>query len=182
MSRSLPRRDVPAGLAAGADHPALHDLARLAARATSWAGEADLFLWLLEELADLCVRHPGFVETLQSAPESAATLRRTLVAGGARALRDAQLAGVVGTDLEVEDILTFASLLGAGFTGDVAAREAMSLRTRKARLGRGLEGRRIPGVAAFANRPQAGISKADAEAIAEVLNRRALSDRVAPTH
>jgi hypothetical protein len=31
--------------------------------------------------------------------------------------------------------------------------------------------------AVFANRPQAGISEADAEAIAEVLNRRALSDR-----
>jgi ferric-dicitrate binding protein FerR (iron transport regulator) len=36
--------------------------------------------------------------------------------------------------------------------------------------------------AAFANRPQSGISEADAEAIAEVLNRRDLSSRAAASH
>ena len=36
--------------------------------------------------------------------------------------------------------------------------------------------------AEFATRPQSGISEADAAAIAEVLNRRALSGRATPTH
>jgi DNA-directed RNA polymerase specialized sigma24 family protein len=36
--------------------------------------------------------------------------------------------------------------------------------------------------AEFATRAQAGISEADAEVIAEVLNRRALTDRATPTH
>ena len=36
--------------------------------------------------------------------------------------------------------------------------------------------------AEFANRPQSGISEADADAIAEVLNRRALSAPADPTH
>jgi len=34
----------------------------------------------------------------------------------------------------------------------------------------------------FANRSQAGISEDDADAIAEILNRRALSGRAMPTH
>ena len=104
-------------------------------RAGSWAGEADVFLWFIEELADICVRNPGFAESLPAAQEISASLRGAVVECGGRALRDAQTAGLVRPDLEVEDLLTIASLLGAGLRGDLAERRAISLRTRRIVLG-----------------------------------------------
>lgn len=106
------------------------ELAELVTRAASWAGEGDVFLWFIEELADICVRHPGFAQSLPAAQAISASLRRAVIACGGRALRDAQTAGLVRPDLEEEDLLTIASLLGAGLSGDAAERHATSLRTR----------------------------------------------------
>ena len=106
------------------------ELAELVTRAASWAGEGDVFLWFVEELAEICVRHPGFAESLPTAPALSASLRQAIITRGGRALRDAQTAGLVRQDLEEEDLLTIASLLGAGLSGDVAERRTISLRTR----------------------------------------------------
>jgi len=104
----------------------------LADRARSWGREADLFLWFLEELADLCVRHAQLAAALRStAPRALAPLHRTIVEAGGRALRHAQAEGLVRHDLRADDVLTIASLLGAGLDGDLASRRAVSLRTRR---------------------------------------------------
>jgi AcrR family transcriptional regulator len=113
----------------------------LADRTRSWAGEADVFLWFLDALADLCVRNAAVLEALRSAaPQALAPLRRTLVEAGGRALRDAQMAGLVRADLKAGDILAIATLLGAGLSGDLAERQTVSLRTREIILG-GLKAR-----------------------------------------
>jgi len=107
------------------------DLEDLADRARSWGGEADVFLWFLDQLADLCVRHAEVSAELRTtAPCALARLRGTIVEAGGRALRDAQAQGLVRNDLRADDILTIARLLGAGLDGDLASRRAVSLRTR----------------------------------------------------
>ena len=108
----------------------------LAERTRSWAGEADVFLWLLEQLADLCVRNAAVLDALRSAaPRALAPLRCTILEAGGRALRDAQDAGLVRADLKASDILAIATLLGAGLSGDLAERQTVSLRTREIILG-----------------------------------------------
>ena len=108
------------------------DVEDLSDRVRSWAGEADVFLWFLEEIADLCVRSASVSEGLRSAaPDTMAQLRRTIVDAGARALHDAQMAGLVRADLKAPDISTIVTLLGAGLRGGLAERQAVSLRTRE---------------------------------------------------
>jgi AcrR family transcriptional regulator len=108
------------------------DVDDLSDRAKWWAGEADVFLWFLEELADLYVRNASVADALRSvAPEALEPLRRTIVEAGGRALHDAQMAGVVRADLKPGDILTIATQLSAGLSGDFAERQAASLRTRE---------------------------------------------------
>jgi hypothetical protein len=107
------------------------DVEELAGRTRSWSGEADVFLWFLEQLADLCVRHAEVSAELRiAAPCALARLRGMIVEAGGRALRDAQAQGLVRRDLRADDILTIARLLGAGLDGDLASRQAVSLRTR----------------------------------------------------
>jgi hypothetical protein len=111
--------------------PLARDVEDLAGRVASWRGEADVFLWFLDQLADLCVRHAGAAaEPGTAAPCAHAPLRRMIAEAGARALRDAQAEGRVRSDLTADDILTIARLLGAGLDGDLASRQAVSLRTR----------------------------------------------------
>jgi AcrR family transcriptional regulator len=117
------------------------DVGDLADRTKSWAREADVFLWFLEKLADLCVRNAGLADALRSAaPESLAALRRTVVEAGGRALRDAQIDGRVREDVDADDILVIANLLSAGLSGDLVERRAVSLQTREIVL-RGLRAR-----------------------------------------
>jgi len=49
---------------------------------------------------------------------------------GGRALRDAQVEGLVRADVTPDDIMMIATLLRAGLRGDLAERRALSLRTR----------------------------------------------------
>lgn len=112
------------------------DVNALADRARSWAGEPDVFLWFMEQLADLGVQKAAVFEALRSAaPQAVAPLRGALVAAGGRALRDAQDAGRVRADLEPGDIPTIAGLLGAGLGEDLAGRHAVNARTRDVILG-----------------------------------------------
>lgn len=112
------------------------DVTALADRARSWSGEPDVFLWFMEQLADLGARKAAVFEALRSAaPQAIAPLRRTLVEAGGRALRDAQGAGLVRADLEPGDILTVAGLLGASLDDDLVERRPVSLRTREIILG-----------------------------------------------
>jgi AcrR family transcriptional regulator len=113
----------------------------LADRARSWAGEPDVFFWFMEQLADLGVRNAAVLDALRSAaPQALAPFRRSLVEAGGQALRDAQDAGLVRADLTAGDILTIATLLGVGLSGEPAERQAVSLRTREIILG-GLKAR-----------------------------------------
>jgi hypothetical protein len=110
----------------------VQDVEDLSDRVRSWAGEADVFFWFLEEIADLCVRNASLSEGLRSAaPDTMAQLHRSIVDAGGRALHDAQIAGLVRGDLKAADISTIVTLLGAGLSGDLAERQAVSLRTRK---------------------------------------------------
>jgi AcrR family transcriptional regulator len=103
----------------------------LADRTRSWAGEADVFLWFVEQLADFFVRTEGLPDALQAtAPETLESLRRTIIEVGGRALRDAQVEGLVRADVTPDDIMMIATLLRAGLRGDLAERRALSLRTR----------------------------------------------------
>ncbi len=108
------------------------DLEDIADRAEAWAGEPDVFLWFLDEIADLCVRTASVSSALRdAAPEAVAPLRRMIADAGKRPLRDAQEAGLVRSDLSADEIPVIASLLSAGLNGDLAARQAVSLRTRE---------------------------------------------------
>ncbi len=125
LRRSFPNR---IDLAVAALRQEVEDLAD---RTRSWGGEADVFLWFLEQLADLCVRHAEVSAALLSAaPWTLAPLRRTIVEAAGRALRDSQAEGLVRGDLTADDVLTIATLLGAGLSGDLDSRRAISLRTR----------------------------------------------------
>jgi hypothetical protein len=111
--------------------PLARDVEDLARRARSWGGEADVFLWFVDQLADLSVRHAEVSAGLRTTgPRALAPLNRMIVDAGSRALRDAQAAGLVRGDLRADDILTIARLLSAGLDGDLASRRAVSLRTR----------------------------------------------------
>ena len=104
----------------------------LADRTRSWAGEADVFLWFVEQLADLFVRTAGLPEALRvTAPETLESLRHTIIEVGGRALRDAQMEGLVRADVTADDIMMITTLLGAGLSGGLAERRAVSLRTRE---------------------------------------------------
>jgi hypothetical protein len=107
------------------------DVEDLAGRARSWGGEADVFFWFLDQLADLCVRHADVAAELRAtAPGALAPLQRLIVEAGGRALCDAQAEGLVRRDLRPDDMLTIVRLLSAGLDGDLASRRAVSLRTR----------------------------------------------------
>jgi hypothetical protein len=108
------------------------DVEALARRARSWRGEADVFLWFLGQVADLCVRHAEASAELQAvAPCALSPLSRMIYDVGGGALRDAQAEGLVRRDLRSEDVLTVARLLSAGLDGDLASRRAASRRTRR---------------------------------------------------
>jgi AcrR family transcriptional regulator len=104
----------------------------LADRTRSWAGEADVFLWFVEQLADFFVRVGSLPDVLRAAaPETLESFRHTIIEVGGRALRDAQMEGLVRTDVTQDDITMIAALLGAGLSGGgLAERRAVSLRTR----------------------------------------------------
>ena len=136
LSRHFPD---PTALAVAA---VAQDVDDLADRVRSWAGEADVFLWFLEAIADLCVRSASVSDGLRSAaPDTMAQLRSTIIDAGAQALPGAQMAGLVRGDLKAPDISTIVTLLGAGLSGDLAERQAVSLRTREIILS-GLKARR----------------------------------------
>lgn len=123
------RLDMDADRIALAVTALTRDVNDLAGRTRSWAGQADVFIWFLEQLADLCLRNASALDALRSAaPELMAPLGRTIVEAGGRALRDAQDAGLVRADLEAKDILTIATLFGAGLSDDLAERRAVGLR------------------------------------------------------
>lgn len=108
------------------------NVADLTGRVRSWAGEADVFFWFLDQLADLGVRNAAVLNALRStAPQALAPLRRAIVEAGGRALRDAQDAGLVRADLEAADIPAIATLLGVGLSGDLAECRPVSVRTRE---------------------------------------------------
>jgi AcrR family transcriptional regulator len=104
----------------------------LASRVRSWAGEPDVFLWFLEQLADLGVRDAEVLDLLRSAaPQTLAPLRRTIVQAGSRALHDAQEAGLVRADLKSGDISAIVALLGVGLGGDFAECKSVNSQTRE---------------------------------------------------
>jgi AcrR family transcriptional regulator len=141
VGRDTISRDFPDPVALAVAAVA-QDVEDLSERTTSWAGEADVFLWFLEEIADLCVRNASVSDGLRSAaPDAMAQLRRMIIDAGSRALHDAQMAGLVRADLKAPDISTIVTLLGAGLSGDLAERQAISLRTREIILS-GLRARR----------------------------------------
>ena len=108
------------------------DLEDITDRAEAWAGEPDVFLWFLDEIADLCVRTASVSSALRDAgPEAVAPLRRMITEAGKRPLRDAQEAGLVRADLSADEIPIIANLLSAGLNGDLAERQAVSYRTRE---------------------------------------------------
>ena len=108
------------------------DLEDIADRAEAWAGEPDVFLWFLDEIADLCVRAANLSNALRAAhPEAVAPLQKMIAEAGTRPLRDAQEAGLVRADLSPDEIPIIAKLLGAGLNGDLAERQAVSHRTRE---------------------------------------------------
>jgi AcrR family transcriptional regulator len=103
----------------------------IAERTRSWAGEADVFLWFVEQLADFFVRVGSLPDALRAtAPDVLESFRRTIVEVGSRALRDAQMEGLVRADVTPDDIVMITTLLGAGLHGNLAERRAISLRTR----------------------------------------------------
>lgn len=108
------------------------DVEDLADRTRSWAGEGDVFLWFVEQLADLIVRNADLPTALQqTAPESLESIRRTICEVGGRALHDAQKEGLVRADISADDIMMIVTLLRAGLCGGLAQRRAISLRTRE---------------------------------------------------
>jgi AcrR family transcriptional regulator len=108
------------------------DLEDIADRTEAWVGEPDVFLWFLDEIADLCVRAASLSKALRAvAPETVAPLQRMIAEAGKGPLRDAQAAGLVRADLSADEIPMIAKLLGAGLNGDLAERQAVSRRTRE---------------------------------------------------
>jgi hypothetical protein len=108
------------------------DLEDIADRTRAWAGEPDVFLWFLDEIADLCVRTASVTGELRASdPDAAAPLKRMIAEAGKGPLRDAQEAGLVRSDLSADEIPIIANLLSAGLDGDLAERRAVSLRTRE---------------------------------------------------
>lgn len=105
----------------------------LDARTRAQGDGPEVFLWFVEELADLVMHNAGWSDVLRNvlSPDALTPLRQRLTEAGAGPLARAQAAGLVRKDLGPMDVRLIATLLGSGFQGaDEVERRAVSARTR----------------------------------------------------